>query len=248
MFNLFRKKQSEAGVPQFLPFSQDIHSHILAGIDDGSPDIETSLKLVRGLQQLGIQKTVATPHIIGDLYRNTPEIIGEALQKLKLACQNEGIDVEITAAAEYMMDDYFLKLLRGGSPLLPIYKNIILTEQSYASPTDNLNEITFELMSRGYRFILAHPERYFYYHNRYEEFSRLKDMGFMLQINLLSLTGYYGKPVARAARYIIENDLVDFAGTDMHHERHLSLLLNTENRILFNKYFGHRNLNDLSFY
>lgn len=244
MFGLFKKKPSDE-INAVLPVSTDIHSHILPGIDDGSPDIETSLRLVKGIYNLGIRNTVATPHIIGDMFRNTPETIGAALAKLKEACATEGIDISINAAAEYMLDDYFMKLLRSENQLLAIHDKIILTEQSYASPTSNLNEISFELISRGYRPIMAHPERYFFYHNNYDEYSHMKDMGFLLQVNLLSLTGYYGKAVAKAAKYILENNLADLVGTDMHHERHLAALKDTRNLALFQKYLEGRQYNIL---
>jgi len=56
---------------------------------------------------------------------------------------------------------------------------------------------------------MAHPERYPFYHGNYEAYTHLKDMGFLLQVNLLSLTGYYGKPVTKAAKFIFDNDLAD---------------------------------------
>lgn len=245
MFNFFSKKHTETAVTK-LPILTDIHSHILPGIDDGSPDIATSLKLVKGIYDLGIRSTVATPHVIADMYRNTPETINNALNELKAACIQAAIPIQIKAAAEYMLDDYFIKLLRGDTPLLTIHKNIVLTEQSYATATSNLNEISFELITAGYLPIMAHPERYVFYHNNYEAYSHLKDMGFLLQVNLLSLTGYYGKPVAKAARYIFDNDLADLVGTDMHHERHLHTLQNRDNLVLFSKYLSKRVYNDLS--
>ena len=246
MFNFFKKNDKDSSAIIHLPVSTDIHSHILPGIDDGAPDIETSLHLVRGIAKLGIKKTIATPHIIADLYRNTPETIAAALDKLRSACVAASIDIEIHAAAEYMLDDYFIKLLRSGQPLLTIHKNIILTEQSYATPTNNLNEIAFDLISDGYRPIMAHPERYAFYHNRYDEYTHLKDMGFLLQVNLLSLTGYYGKQVAKAARYIVDNDMADLVGTDLHHAKHLQMLQLPGNLNLFNQYLSKRKYNDLS--
>lgn len=247
MFSFFKKKSNpQPGVNWQLPIDTDIHSHILPGIDDGSPDIETSIKLVKGIYDIGIRKTVATPHIISDIYRNTPETINAALDKLQTAVKKEGIDIKITAAAEYMLDDYFLKLVRTKQPLLTIKDNIILTEQSYATPSSNLNEFAFELMTAGYKPIMAHPERYVFYQGRFEEFSHLKDMGFLLQVNLLSLTGYYGKGVAKAARYIFENDLADLVGTDMHHERHLSMLQEPANLQMFTNVLSSRKFNDLS--
>ncbi len=246
MFNFFKKKNIAPSSPACLPFQTDIHSHILPGIDDGSPDIETSLRLVKGIYDLGIRKTVATPHVISDIYRNTPDTINAALKLLRQACIAAEIDIEINAAAEYMLDDYFLKLIQDHSPLLTIHENIILTEQSYASSSNNLNEIAFAIMANGYRPIMAHPERYFYYHDDYSIYGHLKDMGFFLQINILSLTGYYGKPVARAAKYILENDLADFVGTDMHHDRHLAIMQKGENLELFKKYLDKKTYNVLS--
>lgn len=248
MFDFFKRKPSGLETPAVLPFETDIHSHVLAGIDDGSPDIETSLQLLRGIQELGIRKTVATPHIIADMYRNTPEIINAALANLREAAKAAGINIEINAAAEYMLDDYFLKLLMDDSPLLCIHKNIILTEQSYAAASGNLNEIAFEIMKKGYRPIMAHPERYGFYHDDYSVYGHLKDMGFLLQVNILSLTGHYGKEVAKAARYIFDHDLADLVGTDMHHTRHLATMQNKDNLILFKKYLSKKTFNILDDY
>ena len=244
MFEFLKSRNNNTSIDT-LPVTTDIHSHILPGIDDGSPDIETSLQLVQGIYDLGIRKTVATPHVICDLYRNTPAIINDALQKLAAACITAKINISITAAAEYMLDDYFLQLLKSPEPLLAIHKNLILTEQSFASATDSLHHIAFEMVTLGYRPIMAHPERYHFYHSNYEAYSRLKDMGFLLQINLLSLTGYYGKPVAKAAKYLVANNLADLVGTDMHHFRHLEALKDKKSLHIFDDLLGKKNWNDL---
>lgn len=228
MFSFFKNNiKNEEVLP--LPFTTDIHSHILPGIDDGSPDIKTSLSLIQGLYDLGIRKTIATPHIIGDLYRNTPFIINNALDSVKDAVKEAGINMELHAAAEYMLDDYFLELLRSRSALLTLHKNIILSEISYSTPPDNLNMITAKIIEAGYIPILAHPERYFYYHHNYDIYYRLIEMGFRLQVNLLSLTGYYGNGVKKAAKFIIEKDLAKLVGTDLHHHNHLAALSVREN-------------------
>ena len=123
MFNIFKKKSVAPTYSDKFPVTIDIHSHILPGIDDGSLDIETSLKLIKGLYDLGVRKSIATPHIIGDLYRNTPATIGAALEITKKACAEAGIDMELSAAAEYMLDDHFMELLRKKEPLLTLHKN-----------------------------------------------------------------------------------------------------------------------------
>ena len=244
MFNFFSKKDIVNSFWGILPITTDIHSHILPGIDDGSPDIETSLKLVKGIYDLGIRKSVATPHVISDMFRNTPETINAALLKLKEACTKSQIDIELSAAAEYMLDDYFVRLLSDKSQILTIHDNIVLTEQSYASPTSNLNEIAFEMVTQGFKPIMAHPERYFYYHKDFENFFHLKDMGFFLQVNLLSLTGYYGPAAAKAAKFLFKEGLVDFVGTDMHHLKHLALLQKKENLDTWHHYLDGRTYNN----
>lgn len=245
MFNLFKKKIYQSSLPAGFPVATDIHSHILPGIDDGSPDLETSLLLIRGLYDMGIRKSVATPHIIGDLYRNTPATINAALEEVKQACIKEGIDIELSAAAEYMLDDHFMELLAQQQPLLTLHKNIILTEISYNIPPNNLEEMAFKIITQGYQPVLAHPERYSFYHKDPGIYYRLKELGFHLQVNLLSLTDYYGKGAANAAKFILKNGLASLVGTDLHHERHLAALQDKGNLAAFHRHIGDKINNDL---
>ncbi len=221
----------------YYPITSDMHSHILPGIDDGSPDVETSLILVKGMMALGITKATATPHIISDMYRNTPETIGEALNKLTSAMTERNIDFELNAAAEYMLDSYFFEMLAAKKKMLTVTDNILLTEFSYSSIPSNPEQMAFAIQTEGYVPILAHPERYAYYHGNYKMYDHLNELGFLLQVNLLSLTGYYGRETAKAARYIIKNGLIRFAGTDLHHERHLAVLSDVRNKKIFAEAF-----------
>ena len=246
MLNFLNKKKIDPLYPGFSWLAQDIHSHILPGIDDGSPDVDTSLQLLRSLSDAGINKFICTPHIIGDMYRNTPTTINTALDNLKKACRQNGMRTEISAAAEYMLDDYFMELLRKKEPLLTLRKNYILTELSYSASPDNLEQISFEILTNNYQPLMAHPERYFYYHNNYDAYVRLKGLGFLLQVNLLSLAGYYGKHVAKAAKFILENNLADFVGTDLHHVNHLKVLTDVKSVALFEKYLGDKIYNEFS--
>jgi tyrosine-protein phosphatase YwqE len=238
MFNFFKKEKQIPKITDPFPVTTDIHSHILPGIDDGSPDVATSLKLVKGLYDLGYRRLVATPHIIGDFYKNNPLIINKQLERLKATCEEAGINIELFAAAEYMLDDYFLQILKQKDQILPVYQNYILTELPYSIKPMNIAEMVFAIITAGYKPVLAHPERYFYYHKDFNEFFRLKELGFLLQVNLLSVTGYYGPPVAKAAKFIFENDLADFVGTDLHHMRHLEALSSRANNIILNRHLN----------
>ena len=245
MFGLFKKKVDDfSGIPYF-PITTDMHSHILPGIDDGSPDLETSILLVKGLIDLGVKKSIATPHIIGDMFPNNSETISKALNLLKVELKNQNIEFELHAAAEYMLDSYFMELLEKNQKLLTIKDNIVLTEFSYSCMPSHVEEMSFAIITNGYTPILAHPERYAYVHNNYNQYHRWAELGFLLQVNLLSLTGYYGKEVAKAANYILKNNLASYTGTDLHHQRHLAALSHPKNHLIFKNALSHQEWNVL---
>jgi tyrosine-protein phosphatase YwqE len=237
MFSIFNKKKPKEGA-FFFPITTDIHSHILPGIDDGAPDVAASIQLIKGLMALGVTQSVATPHIISDLYRNTPETIGVALAQLKAELIKENIDYPITAAAEYMLDEVFFNQLQAGASLLCVKDKHILTEFSYSVRPDNPREMSFNILTNGYTPILAHPERYAYFHSNFNAYHLLQDLGFLLQVNLLSLTGYYGPAVTKAAQYIIRNRLASFTATDLHHPKHLAALQEAAQKGIFKEIEG----------
>lgn len=219
----FSRKKKEAP-PDLSWIGTDMHSHLLPGIDDGSPNIETSLIMIQGLQAMGYKKLITTPHVLWELYANTPEMINAALATLRKAVQEAGIDVEIEAAAEYFIDEYFESQLRSKAPLLTISGNKVLVEFSMVTAPMDLQQVLFDMQIQNYQPVIAHPERYAYLLNRKEFFDELKEAGCLFQANLLSFTGYYGKPIQELAEYLAKKEYYDLAGTDLHHERHLSNL------------------------
>lgn len=220
MFSIFKKKNIVSDI-EWL--GVDIHSHLLPGIDDGSPDVEQSVFLIKSLNELGFSKFICTPHIFQELYPNTPVTISEALDLTKEALKVADVHVELSAAAEYMVDEMFE--VEDGLMILP--NDYILVEMSYLNETPNIEKVIFDLQIKGYKVILAHPERYNFYHKAYEKFHRYREMGVLFQLNLLSVTGYYGKEVKRAAEYLLGTGCYDLAGTDLHHEKHLNALATT---------------------
>lgn len=219
----FKKKQLE--LKDFFPEGfVDIHSHLLPGIDDGAKDIEDSIALISKLHSYGIQHIITTPHILGDVYPNTPEIITSKLTEVQTELQNRGMnDIKFSAAAEYMMDEQFVGFLKDKN-LLTLKDNYVLVEMSYFSPPMNLYDILFDIQLQGYKPVLAHPERYLTYHKNYKEYQKLKASGCLFQLNLLALTGYYGEPTKRATKLLLEDNFYNLVGTDAHHHRHLDNL------------------------
>lgn len=202
----------------------DIHSHLLPGIDDGSKSLDQSILLIEQLRSCGVKHFITTPHILGEVYPNTPEIINKKLQLVKTELLNRGItDVSLLAAAEYMLDDQFYKLLQEKN-LLTLKNNYLLVEVSFFSPPLNLRELLFEIQLAGYQPILAHPERYMFWHHNLEMFESLKTAGCLFQLNILSLTKNYGKEVYKTSEHLIKKGMIDFIGTDTHHIHHVALL------------------------
>ena len=217
MFSIFKKKNK---VQDIEWLSVDIHSHLLPGLDDGSPNLNESTKLIKSLTELGFSALYCTPHIFTELYPNSVDTIQPALDATKLAIKNLNINVTLGAAAEYMLDDTFLIT----DDLLTLPGNHVLIEMSYLTESPNIEQVITDLMSNGYKVILAHPERYLYYHSNKSRLHRFKEMGVCFQLNLLAVTGNYGKSVKASADYLINKKLYDFASSDLHHEKHLIAL------------------------
>ncbi len=233
MFSFFKKKNKPADLKELTPLYADMHSHVLPGLDDGSPDIETSIELVKGLSDLGYKKLICTPHIMGDFYKNTPETILGAANQLKSALVEEKIDINIEIAAEYYLDEFFFEKIDRQEELLTFGDNYILFETSFMNPSTLLENAVFLLKSSGYKPILAHPERYVYLYGKYAKLKEMKEKGLLLQININSLTGYYSKEAKKTAEKLIDDKLVSFVGTDCHHARHIEKL----NKVLSYTYY-----------
>ena len=223
MLSLFKSKPPDPS-GALAGLGCDIHSHLIPGIDDGSPDIDTSLRLIRGLIDLGYKKIITTPHINGDIFPNTPDSIRAGRDTVIAALREQHIDIAFAAAAEYLMDDRFARALDAGEPLLTLKDNLVLVELSFAVPAINLKELLFQLQLKGYQPVLAHPERYLYFGANKGWYDQIRDAGCLFQLNLLSLIGYYGKDSRQLAEFLLKRRYFDFLGTDLHHERHLHAL------------------------
>jgi protein-tyrosine phosphatase len=221
---LFGKSNKKSLVAADLSaLGTDMHSHFIPGIDDGAQTIEDSIELIRFFHEKGYKKVVTTPHIMGDAYRNTPEIIMEGLGKVRAALKENNIPIEVEAAAEYYIDyDFETKLDKGN--LLTFGKNYVLVEVSFVNPPDNLYNTFFKMQLAGYKPVLAHPERYTFWHKQFDKYQEIMDKGVFLQLNMNSLTGHYSVETKRIAEQMISKGMISFLGSDCHHTGHTELI------------------------
>jgi len=223
MFSFFKKKESHINTPDYSSIAVDMHSHVLPGIDDGAQNPQESVFLIRKMMELGIKKIIATPHIMADYYRNTAESINGALEILRAELVKQNIDIPVEAAAEHYFDETFEKRIKDGR-LMIMGGKYVLFELSFVAQPPNLLQAIQSMTELGLQPILAHPERYLYMD--LEQMRGMREWGCMLQLNTISLTGYYGKESKRMAEALVDNQLVDFISSDMHHPKHAEAMQN----------------------
>lgn len=217
MFFSFKKKHSlvQSGI---LKGMTDIHSHILPGVDDGSPDKATSLELLQFLEELGITSVWFTPHVMSDMKQNTNTYLRERFETFRTSYKGP---IQLHQAGEYMMDAQFTAKLPA--EVLPLGENHLLVETSYMLPPVGMKDI-LAAVRKNYFPVIAHPERYTYmtmddYRNLY------RTDGYNLQLNLMSLSGYYSPGARHAAEALLAAGMYTYVGTDLHHlERYAPML------------------------
>lgn len=203
----------------------DMHNHILHGIDDGAKTIEDSIDLIKGFSEFGVTNFICTPHIMHNYYPNTRETIVQSFKALENELEKLGMThINIDFAAEHMIDDNFEHILENHE-VIPLRKEYLLIEMSYLQPSINFNNAISEITAQRFYPILAHPERYAYFHQESGIYETLKNQGILFQLNLLSLTSEaYGSSVQKCALRLLEKGLVNFVSSDIHNSRQLQKL------------------------
>ena len=238
--SIFSKKKSFEG----LLSTTDLHSHLLPGIDDGVQSIEESLEVIKGFVNLGFKKLVTTPHVMHDFYRNDATIILSKLEEVRTAVSKESLVIEIEAAAEYYLDEYFLSQINSKSNLLTFGDNYVLFELSFMTKPLTIKEAVFSMQTNGYKPVLAHAERYLYYHDSIKDLQELANNGVLLQLNLLSLSGYYSKAVKKMANKLIDLGIISFIGSDCHNPKQLISVAEVLNSAVMNPLKDQKLLNN----
>lgn len=236
MGNFERRRAASSNGSVSFPLGEllgvEMHSHVVPGIDDGSPDMATSLRLINGLVQLGYSRIITTPHIKADLYPNTKGSIDIPFRQLKASLVANNIETPISFAAEYMTDSDFGQIV-ANDLLLSLGNKHILIETGFSACPHNFEVDLLEVQRKGFVAILAHPERYRYI-DSLDDYGLFKENNMLFQVNILSFTGYYGEKPQSLAIELLEAGMIDMLGTDLHNERQLAALLdfNVDRKVL----------------
>ena len=205
----FLQKKTSIQASGMLSGSRDYHTHILFGVDDGVKTLEESLEVLSHAEANGVGHIWCTPHIMEDIATPT-QFLQERFCCLKDSYKGS---IQLHLAAEYMLDLEFEKRLQDRD-LMPLFDDVILVETSTTIPPINFMDTLQDIMSKGYRPMLAHPERYRYL--TMNDYERLDSYGVFFQLNLPSIVGYYGDTAQHKARLILKNGWYKVAGSDCH--------------------------------
>ena len=201
----------------------DIHSHLIPSIDDGVKSLDNTIDVIKKFREIGYEKMVTTPHIHPN-YPNSPDIILKGLDAVQEKLIKENIHFEIEGAAEYFVDEIFFQVVKESKKILFFGSGFVLIESSFVNKPLFFESCLFELQSKGYQPVLAHPERYQFLEGELEWLLQLSEMGVLFQVTVSSFVGYYGSMPQKIAKSLLKRNMIDFIGSDLHHWEQIKYL------------------------
>lgn len=194
----------------------DLHCHLLPDIDDGSPDLETSLAMARMAEADGITDIACTPHFTPGVYDNVASDIRARIFQLSSHLRDNGIEVNLWMGGDVHVDpDLVAKLGSGVVPTLSDSRYLLLEPPHHIVPP-RLPELVGELVAAGYVPIITHPERLTWIESRYSLFTSMIEKGALAQVTAGSILGLFGGLAKRMAERMLDEGLVDVVATDAH--------------------------------
>ncbi|MDR0971612.1 MAG: hypothetical protein LBM25_04425 [Bacteroidales bacterium] len=227
MFNIFKKKDKLLKEDISLSaLKTDIHSHLIPNVDDGSKSMEESISLIRQLKSFGYEKVITTPHVFYNSFPDGIEVLDEKLKELQREVERNNINIEIALGCELLLDEDVSDRMEK-KQIRTFSDNYLLVEFPMNTLPMAYENWLFDLQLRGYKLVLAHPERFLYFFEDKRKYALLKDREIIFQSNIASISGYYGEDVRKAVEYLIKENMVELLGTDCHGQRHIEAIKRT---------------------
>ena len=197
----------------------DIHTHILPGVDDGSPDIETSMHMIDIAYSEGTRRLFLTPHYMSDHNDYEPWTLRHRFEEIEQEVKRNYPDLELYLGNEVYYTRGTLEDLRAGKIETMAGSRYVLVEFSPKDPFEKIYQATREITNAGYRMLVAHVERYRCMEKKRDHLLRLADMGAVFQTNASALVkgeGHAPSTVSRWNRKVLIDDWIAFLGSDAH--------------------------------
>lgn len=198
----------------------DIHSHLLFGVDDGSRTLEESVHVIKKLSEVGYTDIILTPHYINDsTYVSTREENLDVLKRLKVGLIRNNVNVNLYLGNEIYIDSEIANLLKNNIISSLNDTKYLLIELPMSGENEIYYDVFLDLINMGYKVILAHPERYISFQKDFNKIYELKELGVLLQSNVGSVLGDYGRGAKKTIKRLLKENLITFMGTDIHHNK-----------------------------
>lgn len=198
----------------------DIHSHLLFGVDDGSRTLEESVHVIKKFSEVGYTDIILTPHYINDsTYVSTREENLDVLKRLKVGLIRNNVNVNLYLGNEIYIDSEIANLLKNNIISSLNDTKYLLIELPMSGENEIYYDIFLDLINMGYKVILAHPERYISFQKDFNKIYELKELGVLLQSNVGSILGDYGRGAKKTIKRLLKENLITFMGTDIHHNK-----------------------------
>lgn len=219
----------------------DIHNHLIYNVDDGSKSIEESLNIIKGLYCIGVTDLIITPHYIYQTKYNSSRSNNlKKLEELKKVLKKENININLYLGNEIYIDNELDKILEYGDISSLNNSKYLLIELPLGREYPDYLDIFKNLIDKGYKVILAHPERYSIVSSDFNVIYDLKNIGVLFQTNLGSSIKEYGKDSKKILKRLLKEDLVFCVGSDIHHETNYKKYLKAIKKYI--KYSKNKNI------
>lgn len=191
----------------------DIHCHVLFGLDDGSPDLDTSIAMCKSAAEDGITHVVGTPHL-DDSFEFSWVANNARRDELQKAI---GAKPQLLLGCDFHLNDINLELLQASpDQYLIAQQNHLLVENSNYSLPPNLERMFFDLRCRGIIPVLTHPERNPMWQRKPDLLKRVVEQDCVVQITAGSFTGRMGKGPQKFAIEWLKQGWVHVVASDAH--------------------------------
>lgn len=203
----------------------DIHSHLIPNVDDGSKSVEETFMLIKEADRTGITDIILTPHYIVNSYEQNANTLILLKDKLQQILDKDKINVKLHIGMEVYITDNLIDLLKQNKLLTLANSKYLLMELPLNTNVQYLDMVIFKLIENNIIPIIAHPERYKFVQEDPSKVRELIDSGCLIQSNIGSILGIYGKKAKKTIKYLLKNDLINFIATDTHRKNTIYPLL-----------------------
>lgn len=193
----------------------DFHSHIIPNIDDGSTSIDETINMIKEANQVGFTGIISTSHYIQGYYDLNSY---ERKKLLDIIEKKMSIDTDLKLylGSEIYFTSEIIELIENKKASTINNTKYVLFELPMNTKPLFAKEVVYQLIEKGYRPIIAHPERYNYVQEEIEYVEELASMGAMFQANYGSIIGMYGNEAKKTLKKLLKNNLISFLGSDVH--------------------------------